>query len=253
MGRAATRSPGRPPCRSRARSARRSTTASLFPLRRPPVDNCSVGSGGHSSLKRSAGHAEGAQRPLVRASGASRRNLSAMPTNSASERSGEGERSERPQDHCCQVPLCPFPSLPPFTPFHGWSVSGSLEHQAKRLVHPGPVHPRFIRAAGVRVTTFHLVIAPFGCTALLPTVATPYGCLFRSPVRHERVPVRVLSRSVSDDGRSPVHRISHPAAAGASAVARSVLPTPRLRRVRLWRTLWFPHRDSIAVQSSHRL
>jgi hypothetical protein len=38
----------------------------------------------------------------------------------------------------------------------------------------------------------------------LPSAATPYGCIFRTTARHERAPVRVLTRSVSDVGRSPV-------------------------------------------------
>lgn len=52
--------------------------------------------------------------------------------------------------------------------------------------------------------SFPLDLRAFGCTALLPSAATPYGCIFRTTARHERVPVRVLTRSVSDVGRSPV-------------------------------------------------
>lgn len=39
-----------------------------------------------------------------------RRNPSAMPTNTSSKRSEEAERSEGPEDTCCQVSLCPFSS-----------------------------------------------------------------------------------------------------------------------------------------------
>ncbi len=52
--------------------------------------------------------------------------------------------------------------------------------------------------------SFPLDLRAFGCTALLPSAATPYGCIFRTTARHERVPVRVLTCSVSDVGRSPV-------------------------------------------------
>ena len=52
--------------------------------------------------------------------------------------------------------------------------------------------------------SFPLDLRAFGCTALLPSAATPYGCIFRTTARHERAPVRVLTRSVSDVGRSPV-------------------------------------------------
>ena len=52
--------------------------------------------------------------------------------------------------------------------------------------------------------SFPLDLRALGCTALLPSAATPYGCIFRTTARHERVPVRVLTRSVSDVGRSPV-------------------------------------------------
>jgi hypothetical protein len=45
-----------------------------------------------------------------------------MPTNSAPERSGGGGRSPSPKDHCCQVPLCPFPLLPPSR----YSTAGAL-------------------------------------------------------------------------------------------------------------------------------
>ncbi|MET3933658.1 hypothetical protein ABIE00_001704 [Arthrobacter sp. OAP107] len=48
--------------------------------------------------------------------------------------------------------------------------------------------------------SFPLDLRAFGCTALLPSAATPYGCIFRTTARHERVPVRVLTCS----GRSPV-------------------------------------------------
>lgn len=58
--------------------------------------------------------------------------------------------------------------------------------------------------------SFPLVITAFGCTAVLSTVGTPYGCFFCTTVRHERVPVRVLVPSVSDVGRGPVLALSLP-------------------------------------------
>lgn len=99
--------------------------------------------------------------------------------------------------------------------------------------------------------SFPLVIAAFGCTAILSTVATPYGCFFCTTVRHERLPVRVLIPSVSDVGRSPVIAPSLPAAAGASDVARSGHPTPRQCRVRLWITLWSQHCIDCSVHWPH--
>lgn len=99
--------------------------------------------------------------------------------------------------------------------------------------------------------SFPLVIAAFGCTAVLPTVGTPYGCFFCTTVMHERVPVRVLAWSVSDVGRSPVIAPSLPAAAGASDAARSGHPTPRQCRVRLWITLWSQHCMDCSVHWPH--
>ena len=100
--------------------------------------------------------------------------------------------------------------------------------------------------------SFPLDIAAFGCTALLPTVATPYGCFFSSMARYEPLPVRVLTGSVSDVGRSPVTALSHRAAAGATDMARSGPPTPRPRRVRLWIILWLQHCIDRLMQLQHR-
>lgn len=151
-------------------------------------------------------------------------------------RSAARDRSaaEGPQDRCCQVPLCPFPLLPSISLFHGWSVSESLEHQGKRPVHPGPVHPHLIRAAGVRVTTFALVIAPCGRTAFLPSVATPYGCLFCS-----------ISSPLRGTSRYPYgssHEASATPGAARSSHHRSVLP----QAPQPWREAVLPPRDLVA-------
>lgn len=47
-----------------------------------------------------------------------------MPTNSASERSEEVERSENPKDHCCQLSLCP---LLPHRPWRSSTAGASAE------------------------------------------------------------------------------------------------------------------------------
>lgn len=101
--------------------------------------------------------------------------------------------------------------------------------------------------------SFPLDLRAFGCTALLPSAATPYGCIFRTTARHERAPVRVLTRSVSDVGRSPVPiPLVHPAAAGASDPARSGPPLLANCRVRLWKTLPLQDCSDLSVRWSHR-
>ncbi len=227
MGRVATRSPGRLLRMSRARSGGRSTVVSFSAAGWPPVDNCGVTAVGVPLSSAALGMAGGSVSDRRSGELSERWNLSAMPTNSVSERSGEAERSEGPQDRCCQVPLCPSSFLPSSVPFHGWSVSGSLEHQAKRLVPSGPVPLPLSRVAGVRVAQFLLVIAPFGRTAFSSAVATPYPWASLPREERSRQGVRVRSRCRRAAQRPRLGTSSQHAAAGVAVVAAQRSPLPR--------------------------
>lgn len=168
-----------------------------------------------------------------------------MPTNTSSERSGEAERSEGLQDTCYQVPLCPFASWSSSSLFHGWSVSGSLEHQGKQSVPLWPVPLSLLRAAGVRVWLFRLVIAPSGCTAVLPSVIRPYPMLIRPREARARRGYRLLLT-----GRSPGSSPCRLAAAQPSPRSGSSLSFHRSpRRPCTIALRWRQRRDSTVLRS----
>lgn len=156
-----------------------------------------------------------------------------MPTNTSSERSGEAERSEGPQDTCYQVPLCPFAFLLPCRRPRCSTAGALAEAWNIRGNDPYPLDPYpspLFRAAGVRVWLFRLVIAPSGCTADSTSAIRPYPHADPSSRGTSEAGVRVCSRR----GAAPVR---HPAAVGGTAFAAQrirPLATPSLR---LWTTL----------------
>jgi hypothetical protein len=116
----------------------------------------------------------------------------------------------------------PFASLSSSSLFHGWSVSGSLEHQGKRSVPSGPVPLPLLRAAGYGS----------GCFAWSSHLLAVL--LFRRP-RYGRTPMLIRPREArarrgygsAPDGAQPRFIVLLPSAAQPSPRSGSALSRHR--------------------------
>ncbi|GAP61320.1 hypothetical protein AHiyo1_50110 [Arthrobacter sp. Hiyo1] len=105
-------------------------------------------------------------------------NPSAMPTNTSSKRSGEAERSEGPQDTCCQVCLCPF-SFSTVCSTAGALAEVWNARLSGELVGTYRFGDRQIfRAASVRTGAVPLLSGHFDCSLFWCFLALPYECPF---------------------------------------------------------------------------
>lgn len=154
-------------------------------------------------------------------------------------RSAARDRSEAegPQDRCCQVPLCPFPLLPPFRHStagalaEAWNIRGNVPYTLDPYT-PSPSAQRVYGSCRFRWIYWLLGVQPF-CRPLQRrtdassapprgTSGYPYGSSH-------------VASAMSGAARSAP--LVHPAAAGASDAARSSPPLPATCRVRLWKPL----------------
>lgn len=156
----------------RARNARRSTAVAIA-VAATSVTTVAEEVAGIRRSRAALGMAQGAPATEGLASGGSRRLCRSTERRIVS---GEVERSERPLDCCCQVPLCPFP---PISHFYGWNAGGDPERSYIRRK-SSYVHVR-AAAQRVRSSCTHTRLSPGHRPSVMYTCSGVLGTAVQGP------------------------------------------------------------------------